>query len=95
MSAPPKTVVQKRRGRPRTGTDPVISFRLDHDLEWELHDWRYLPQALVPVVPEVCLSEEPEGLLAFGLETIKQLARMFKFDEFEAALDAFLAARFH
>ena len=42
MNAPPKSVVQKRRGRPRTGPDPVISFRLDHDLEWGLHDWRYL-----------------------------------------------------
>jgi hypothetical protein len=66
MNAPKKSVVQKRRGRPSTGSDPVISFRLDHDLEWELHDWRYL-QAEPP-----SLSRAIRQLIRMGLATAKK-----------------------
>jgi hypothetical protein len=66
MNAPPKTVVQKRRGKPRTGSDPVISFRPDHDLEWELHDWRYL-QAEPP-----SRSRAIRQLIRMGLATAKK-----------------------
>jgi hypothetical protein len=39
MNVPPKFVIQKRRGRILNpdGTDPVISLRLDGDLELQRH----------------------------------------------------------
>ena len=42
MDRPGNSVGQKRRGRPAKdwGADPVISFRLDYDLEWQLEHWR-------------------------------------------------------
>src|SRR4051794_12070248 len=44
MNAPPKSVGQKRRGRPPNPClpDPVISFRLDCDLDLQLEHWRSL-----------------------------------------------------
>jgi Arc/MetJ-type ribon-helix-helix transcriptional regulator len=44
MNAPPKSIIQKTRGRPFNpqGIDPVISFRMDYHLEMELEHWRNL-----------------------------------------------------
>jgi hypothetical protein len=43
MNAPPKSVVQKRRGRPPNPCiNSVISLRLGADLELQLEDWRSL-----------------------------------------------------
>ena len=43
MDQSPNSVGQKRRGRPAKewGADPVISFRLDDDLQGALEYWRY------------------------------------------------------
>jgi hypothetical protein len=77
MNAPSKSVVQKRRGRPPNPClpDPVISFRLDCDLELQLEDWRSLrPQPPSrsraisrrrAVVPGAIIAARPGGYVIY------------------------------
>jgi len=36
----PNTAVKKRRGRPRIGQLPVVTFRLDPEWQRDIDDWR-------------------------------------------------------
>jgi hypothetical protein len=55
------TVIRKRRGRPRIGQTPVVSFRLDQDWQESIDEWR----SLEPEKPT--RSEAIRVLIAMGL----------------------------